>query len=80
MVIDNKEYEITEKYSKFNENILQIKLKGINNVTNMMGLFKECSSLSSLPDISNWNTKNVTNMNSMFTGCNDSLIIPSKFK
>ena len=33
MIIDNKEYEITEKYnvSNYNKNKLQIKLKGINN-------------------------------------------------
>ncbi|MBQ1781717.1 MAG: BspA family leucine-rich repeat surface protein, partial [Methanobrevibacter sp.] len=32
----------------------------------MGSMFNECSSLNSLPDISNWNTTNVTNMRSMF--------------
>ena len=36
MIIDNKEYEITEKYNiKSNNNILRIKLKGFDKVTNM---------------------------------------------
>ena len=39
-------------------------------------MFSWCSLLSSLPDISKWNTNNVTNMSSMFYDCNPSLIIP----
>jgi len=68
MIIDNKEYEISEKYNikNYKKNKLEIKLKGINNVTNMSYLFYECSSLLSLPDISKWNTKNVTDMSWMF--------------
>ena len=54
MIIDNKEYEIAEIYEikSNNNNELTIKLKGINNVTNMRSMFYECSSLKSLPDIS----------------------------
>ena len=32
-------------------------------------MFEYCSSLSSLPDISNWNTSNVINMNAMLYKC-----------
>ena len=32
-------------------------------------MFLGCSSLSSLPDISKWNTSNVTSMCYMFGGC-----------
>ena len=39
-----------------------------DNVTNMSGLFRSCSSLTSL-DLSSFNTSNVTNMRSMFEGC-----------
>ena len=39
------------------------------NYSNLKYLFYKCSSLSSLPDISKWNTNNVTNMNSMFFVC-----------
>ena len=59
MIIDNKEYEIAEniKYNvKNNNNKLKIKLKGIDNITDISYIFYGCSSLSSLPDISKWNT------------------------
>ena len=87
MIIDNEEYEIKEKFNinGYNNNILNIKLKGIDNVTNMCYMFDSCKSLSSLPDISKWNTNNVTNtslpdiskwntnnvtnMSYMFSGC-----------
>ena len=71
LIIDNKEYEINDKYNtkKCNDNILKIKLKGINNITDMSNMFKKCSSLISLPDISKWNTSNVTNMSDIFYGC-----------
>ena len=39
-----------------------------SNVTNMYGMFFDCSILSSL-DLSGFNTSNVTNMNSMFYHC-----------
>ena len=51
MIIDNKEYEITEEYqieNNKNNNKLKIKLKGIDNVTNMNEMFSCCSSLLSL--------------------------------
>ena len=72
MIIDNNEYEIREKFVVKNYNNykkLKIKLKGINNITNMSFMFRECSSLFSLPDISKWNTNNVTNMSYMFSKC-----------
>ena len=49
MIIDNKEYEISEKYNikNYNKNKLEIKLKGINNVYNMSFMFDGCSLLSS---------------------------------
>ena len=71
--IEGKEYELKDKhsFSFFNKkpDILEIKLKGIMNIINMSYMFYECLSLSSLPDISNWNTSNVTEMNSMFYNC-----------
>ena len=54
MIIYNKENEISEKYNitNYNDNIVEIKLKGIDKVTNMSDMFYGCSSLSSLTDIS----------------------------
>ena len=78
MIIDNKEYEITEKYKieNYNNNKLNIKLKGFNNITNMYSMFCDCSSLSSLPDISKWNTNNVINMSYMFYYCSSLSSLP----
>ena len=41
MIINNEEYEIKEKFNikNYNNNILKIKLKGINNITNMSYMF-----------------------------------------
>ena len=84
MIIDNKEYKIIEQYNIENNinNELKLKLKGINNITDMSNMFRECSSLSSLPDISKWNTNNVTDMSYMFYGCSSLSSLPdiSKFK
>jgi len=78
MIIDNKEYEITEKYNieNYNNNELNIKLKGINNVIDMSGMFYGCSSLSSLSDISNWITNKATNMRYMFYECSSLSSLP----
>ena len=78
MIIDNREYEITERYNIKSKNInkLKIKLEGINNVTNMSYMFSGCSSLSSLPDISKLNTNNVTDMSNMFYECSSLSSLP----
>ena len=79
MIIDNKIYEIKEYFiiKNYNNNKLEIKLKGISSITNMSYMFHRCRSLSSLPDISKWNTNKVTYMRYMFKGCSSlsSLII-----
>ena len=78
MIIDNKEYEITKEYKVKNnsKNKLKIKLKGIDNVTNMSFMFSGCKSLLSLPDISKLNTNNITNMSLMFALCSSLSSLP----
>ena len=78
MIIDNKEYEISEKYNieNYNDNILEIKLKLIENIIDMSYMFYCCSSLSSLPDISKWNTINVIDMSYMFYYCSSLSSLP----
>ena len=49
-------------------------------IKDMSYMFYKCSSLTSLPDISKWNTNNVTNMCYMFYKCSSFLNIPEKFK
>ena len=54
IIYENKEYELRE-YINIKDNKkekIEIKLKGINNITNMGHMFAECKSLSSLPEIS----------------------------
>ena len=71
MIIDNNEYKISTKYEvkNYNSNKLKIILKGINNITDMSYMFYDCSCLSSLPDISIWDTSDVNNMSYMFYNC-----------
>ena len=78
MVVDNKEYQIREFYNNNNyfDDKLIIKLKGIDNITNMSNMFYGCSLLSSLPDISKWNTNNVISMSHMFKRCSSLSSLP----
>jgi len=46
------------------------------NIVNMASLFNECTSLISLPDISEWNTNNATNMCNIFSGCKSLTSLP----
>ena len=39
-------------------------------------MFGNCSMLSTLPDISKWNTNNVTNMSYMFDYCESLISLP----
>ena len=60
-IYENKKYELTKEfdlrnYNKSNE-ILEIKLTGINNVINMSNLFAYCESLIEVPVISEWDTR-----------------------
>ena len=70
---EGKEYDLHEKFNlkSFNKtkDILEIKLKGIINITNVSCMFYGCSSLLSLSGISKWNTSNITDMHYMFCGC-----------
>ena len=75
IIYNNKEYELTEYFNNI-DNELKIKLKGITKITNMSCMFYNCSSLSSLPDISKWNTSNVTNMSYMFCNCSSLSSLP----
>ena len=78
-----KEHELTNEIklgileSFFNRpKTLEIKLIGIMNITNMNHMFSGCSTLFSIPDISNLNISNVKYMNSMFKGCKSLSSLP----
>ena len=78
MIIDNKKYKISEKFNvqNYNKDKIIVKLKGINKITNMSHMFCGCKSLSSLPDISKWDTSNVNNMSYMFYWCSSLSSLP----
>ena len=78
MVIDNKEYIISEYFNikNYKKDKLIIKLKGIDKVTDMHSMFYGCSSLLSLPDISKWKTNNIIDMCSIFDGCSSLSSLP----
>ena len=44
---------------------------------NMSNMFRYCSSLKSLPNISKWNTKNVKDMTGMFSNCSSLKSLPN---
>ena len=74
IIYNNKEYELKEYINDIDKNYnnkddIKIKIKGIENVTNMKGMFSGCNTLSSLPDLSELNTSKVKNMSEMFSGC-----------
>ena len=79
IIYENKIYELTEffKFKNTKENnIIEIKLKGINNINDTSNMFDCCSSLISLPDISKWNTNNVSDMSYMFDCCSSLISLP----
>ena len=70
LIIDGQKKELCSRLkinqNQNKENLLIIKLQGIQNVINMSKMFSNCLSLISLPDISSWNTNNVTDMSGLF--------------
>ena len=85
MKLDNKEYEISEKYNieNYKNNKLEIKLKRINNIADISNMFYGCKSFFSLPDISKWNTNNINSVTHIFIKCPNiiiSKVISSNFK
>ena len=70
IIYKGKDYELEEYFKiKNNEDILEIKLSGINNVTDMNYMFHDCKFLESLSNISKWKTDNVISMSYLFNGC-----------
>jgi len=55
---------------------INIKLKGINNITDMSGLFQNCDMFQQFPDISKWDISNVNNLSWMFYGCKSIAAVP----
>ena len=55
--------------------IIEISLKGINNITDMRDMFEGCDSLV-MAELSEWNTSNIFNMSGIFKGCKSLINLP----
>jgi len=78
IIYEKKEYELNEEFNinKNNNNILKIKLNNILDISNMNNIFNNCISLSSLTDLSKWDTINVNNMSYIFCNCYKLELLP----
>ena len=82
LIIGHKKYDLCsflnikdfEIDNDINE-IIEIKLKEINNITNMRSMFKDCISLLSLPDIHKLNTCNIIDISFLFSKCSSLKLI-----
>ena len=63
---EEDEYYNNSTITKIKNNIIDFQY---NHYYDMSKIFYNCLSLSSLPDISKWNTNNVNNMSEMFSHC-----------
>ena len=83
LIINNKEMmelqkDINIMYINDNSNLytFDIKLIKIKKITDMSYMFKDCSSLISVSDLSNWVTPDITNISYMFYNCSYLKSIP----
>ena len=73
IIINDEEAELQEKIDIQNldnrSEVLKIKLKDIQNIINLRGMFCNCSELLCISDLSKLNTSKITNMSYLFNGC-----------
>ena len=73
-IYDLKEYFDTTNLK--NQEKLEIKLIGIENIDDMSFMFHNCTSLLYLPDVSKWDTSKVSDMKYMFYNCSSLAFLP----
>ena len=81
IIIDNKKYELSEEFplnnlKKVTENI-EIKLVGIQNITDISYMFDNCSSLKSIKNIDSWDTSTIKLMVGVFSKCTSLKSLPN---
>jgi len=74
IIVDNQESELSEyidlsKYNTSNNDFIEIKLTGINNIKKAYCMFYKCTSLISIPNLDKWETNNVTDLYRLFSEC-----------
>ena len=57
IIYENKEHKLKKELEtkKIKKNKIEIKLKGIENINDIIGMLYQCNSLFSLPNVSKWN-------------------------
>ena len=77
IIINGNEFELCKKINikinQLNNRIFELKLKGINNITDISFMFHNCQSLLSF---SKWIAHNATNMRCMFFKCSSLSSLP----
>ena len=72
VIIDNVEHDLGSCYYMYDDKnkriINEIRLRGINNITNFSYMFCGCNYLYSIPENTNWSRAKVTDMSYMFSG------------
>ena len=58
------------------DEILEIKLEGISDISDISYMFDNCDRLLSIPDIFMWDTSSIYNMEYLFYGCRSLLSFP----
>ena len=76
LLIDDGYCEIKQFHNDKKNKKINIILIEKQYIKDMSYMFSYCSSLSSLPDISKWNTINVNNMSYMFSECSSLSSLP----
>ena len=74
IAFNGKDYDLVDYFELpeiENAKTIDIKLKGIKNITNISCMFSYNYKILSSPDISDWNTSNITDMSRAFSGCHN---------
>ena len=85
IIYKEKEYGLTGYLKDIdffynNKDEFTLKLKGINNITDISYLFERCQSLFYVPDLSKWNTSKITKMRESFCNCENLISLPDMSK
>ena len=80
IIFEEQLFDLTQKF-KINNNVKQyefitIKLKGIQNIKKIEQMFKECSTLLSVPDIDKWDISCFTDLHGLFFNCSSLISLP----
>ena len=78
IIYEYDEYELRSEFDTRNlkNDKLEIKLFGVNSITNINKMFNECEELESVTNTINWDTSKITDMSFAFNGCSSLKSLP----